>query len=74
MCMSFGNGVNLSMDAALSMNDTLVVLSADSVNTTKYILNVSEKGLSPDAVLTSNRYVVTIDIAPKSAGETCGRW
>jgi hypothetical protein len=66
----FGNGIILSMDAALSLNDTLVVLSADSVNTTKYILNVSEKGLSSDAVLTSTRYVVTVDKAPKSAGET----
>ncbi len=64
------NGTVLSMDAVLSMSDTLVVMSADSVNITKYVLGVSEKGLSPDAVLTSNRYVVTVNKAPKSAGET----
>jgi hypothetical protein len=63
------NGM-LAMDALLSMNDTLVVLSADSVNTTKYILNVTAEGFSSNAVLTSTRYKVTIDKQPKSASET----
>jgi hypothetical protein len=58
----------LSMDAVLMLNDTLVVLSADSTNTTKYILNVSDEGLSPNAVITSSRYTVTIEQQPKSAG------
>lgn len=40
---SVKNGAVLSMDALLSMNDTLVVMSADSVNVTKYILNVSKE-------------------------------
>jgi hypothetical protein len=68
--LSVANGSVLGLEALLSMNDTLRVMSADSVNITKYILSVSEEGLSSDAVLTSNRYVVTVDKAPKSAGET----
>lgn len=63
------NGM-LAMNAVLSLNDTLVVLSADSTNTTKYILNVTPEGFSSNAVLTSTRYKVTIDQQPKSAGET----
>lgn len=62
------SGAELPMDALLSLNDTLVVLSADSTNTTKYILNVSESGLSSNAVLTSSRYTITIVNEPKSAG------
>lgn len=58
----------LAMDALLSMNDTLVVMSADSTNTTKYILEVAEGGLSANAVLTSSRYEITIVSQPKSAG------
>jgi hypothetical protein len=46
---------------ALSNGDTLVVLSADSLNKTKYILSVTEKGLSTNAKLTalpsSNYYI-----------------
>ena len=64
-----GTGAELGMDALLNMNDVLTVLSADSTNTTKYVLEVSEAGLSSDAVLTSNRYKITIDAEPKSAGE-----
>ncbi len=60
-------GAVLGMDALLSLNDTLVVMSADSTNTSKYILNVSESGLSSNAILSSNRYKVTIVNSPKSA-------
>ncbi len=38
-----------------------MVLSADSVNTSAYLLNVTDQGLSNDAVLTSTTY--TIDIS-----------
>ena len=62
------NGTELSMDAVLGRNDTLVVMSADSVNITRYVLDVSEEGLSSDALLTSDRYVITVDSEPKSAG------
>lgn len=53
--------------SALVNNDTLIVMSADSTNISKYILSVSEEGLSSNAVLTSTRYTVTIEQQPKSA-------
>jgi hypothetical protein len=59
----------LAMDAVLLMNDTLAVMSADSVNISKYVLNVTADGLSPNAVITSTRYTVTIEQQPKSASE-----
>lgn len=67
---SSANGAVLAMDALLSLNDTLTVLSADSTNTTKYVIEVSANGLSSNAVLTSTRYKVTVDVEPKSAGDT----
>ena len=66
---SGANGAVLTMDAMLSLNDTLIVVSADSTNITKYVLEVSENGLSSNAVLSSNRYKITIDVEPKSANE-----
>ena len=63
------NGV-VTGDLALSNNDTLVVMSADSVNISKYILRVSDEGLSSNAVITSTRYNVTIEQQPKSASES----
>jgi hypothetical protein len=60
----------LANDAQISMNDKLVVISADSVNTTIYRLDVTATGLSSDAVITSTRWNITIDVSPKSAGET----
>ncbi len=65
---ALAGGSELAMDAILSLNDTLVVMSADSTNTTKYVLNVSEEGLSSNAVLTSSRYNINILTNPKSAG------
>jgi len=62
-----GAAVELTTDAALSNSDTLVVLSADSTNTTKYVLEVTEDGLSSNAILTSERYDIEIDEKPKSA-------
>lgn len=66
------NGANGLVEGAatLSNNDTLVVMSADSVNITKYILRVNDEGLSSNAVLTSGRYTVTIEQQPKSASAT----
>ncbi len=62
-------------DAALSLADILlnadqlVVLSADSTNTSKYMLTVND-GLSSNAVLTTTNpnYTITIEQQPKSAG------
>ena len=62
------DGSILPSDAILNLNDTLMVLSADSVNTTKYILDVSDDGLNSHALLTSDIYLVTVHSQPKSAG------
>jgi len=43
---------------AISKGDTLIVLSADSVNTSKYILDVTATGLSANALLTSTKYTI----------------
>jgi hypothetical protein len=51
------------------LNDVLVVLSADSINTTQYILEVSENGLNSNAVLTSVIYDIKITSQPKSANQ-----
>jgi hypothetical protein len=67
------DGSELGMDAVLSLNDTLVVLSADSTNTTKYVLNVSEDGLSSNAVITSDKYTVEVTQDPQSVGEGASR-
>ncbi|HDR50040.1 MAG TPA: T9SS type A sorting domain-containing protein [Mariniphaga anaerophila] len=64
---SGGDDSVLAMDAVLNMNDVLVVLSADSTNTTIYRLDVTETGLSSDAVLTSTRWTISIEVSPKSA-------
>ena len=58
---SMTNGIELSAAEMVSLNDTLIVMSADSVNISKYILDVTTEGLSSDAVLTSVRYTITID-------------
>lgn len=63
-------GTMLGEASAIMTNDVLEVLSADSVNTTKYHLTVTTEGLSSNAVITSTRYTVTIDQQPKSAGDT----
>lgn len=55
------DGSELGMDAILSPNDTLVVVSADGLNTTKYVLSVTEEGLSSDALLTSTMYTIDAD-------------
>lgn len=53
----------------LNMNDTLIVLSADSTNTTKYILDVTEQGLSSEALLFSTIYPVWVDSEPVTGEE-----
>ncbi|MEX0981006.1 MAG: hypothetical protein WD577_11455 [Bacteroidales bacterium] len=61
---STADGTELGMDALLSLNDTLTVLSADSMNITKYRIDVSADGLSSDAGLTSALFTVSIDVQP----------
>ncbi len=50
----------LSLTDAVSNGNKLVVLSADSTNTTNYILYVTSDGLSNDAKLTSDTYTIEI--------------
>jgi len=57
---SASTGLVLAETAAVLNGDTLVVLSADSTNTSKYILSVTAEGLSSNAMLTSAEY--TIDV------------
>jgi hypothetical protein len=63
------DGSELTMDALIANNDTLTVISADSTNLTKYLLEVSEQGLSSDAILKSTLYTIEIISQPKSAGD-----
>jgi hypothetical protein len=51
-------GVDLGSDAAVSDGDSLVVVSADGENMSKYLLEVTAEGLNSDAVLTSTAYTV----------------
>jgi len=59
----------LGMEDLLTNNDVLVVLSADSTNTSQYIVQVADEGLSSNAVLTSTLYKIEIASEPKSATE-----
>ncbi|MFH0756751.1 MAG: T9SS type A sorting domain-containing protein [Bacteroidota bacterium] len=58
------DGSELDADEAISDGDTLLVTSADAVNTTKYVLDVSDQGLSSDAVITSATYTVDVTVNP----------
>ena len=69
MVKSIADGTALAMDAQLSLNDTLVVMSAESINKTYYALGVSELGLSSDALLTFTMFDIEIQTEPKSASD-----
>jgi hypothetical protein len=60
---------NLAMDAVLSHGDVLVVVSADGENTSQYTIEVTEAGLSSNAILTSTQYDIDIVSEPKSASQ-----
>lgn len=51
-------GDPLANNAVVSNGDSLLVMSADSSNFTRYLLEVTDDGLSSDAVLTSTTYTV----------------
>ncbi len=63
------NGAILAGTAAVMNGDTLIVESADATNITKYVLAVTDEGLSSDAVLTSSEYTVAYEGA---AGTVAG--
>lgn len=56
-------GAEITGEAALTDGDSLVVMSADSTNTTMYYIEVTADGLSDDALLTSDSYTITTDPA-----------
>lgn len=60
--VSTSDGSEKTGEDVLMNSDTLVVMSADSVNTSKYILEVTAEGtLSSDAILTSTEYTIEVD-------------
>lgn len=48
----------LAATDAISKGDSLIVLSADSTNVSKYVLDVTATGLSTNALLTSTKYTI----------------
>lgn len=54
-------GAEISGEALLTHGDSLVVVSADSTNTTKYFIEVTDEGLSDDVELTSTTYEIVLD-------------
>ncbi|RPH68337.1 hypothetical protein EHM76_07870 [bacterium] len=55
------DGSTLEDTDLLTNGDTLVVVSADLKNTSKYILEVTAEGLNSDAVLVSDDWDITVD-------------
>ena len=56
-------GNEITGDAVLTHGDSLVVISTDETNTSRYFIEVTDQGLSSDAVLVSSQYTVTLDPA-----------
>lgn len=59
-------GVEILGDVVLTHGDSLVVMSADSSNYSKYFIEITDEGLSDDAVLTSDTYTIETDPASVS--------
>ena len=64
-------GVVLGMADALSLDDVLTVISADSTNTSAYVIEVTEQGLNSNAVLTSTTLTIDVD-ADSGVGSVSG--
>jgi len=62
----------LDDNTVLSMNDVLVVLSSDKVNTTYYRIDVTNEGFSKDAVLTSSVWDIQITVTPDADQDIVG--
>ena len=62
------NGIELAEAGVIVNGDTLVVLSADKTNTSRYILEVTDGGLSHDAVLVSTPYTIDVTGATGTVG------
>jgi hypothetical protein len=59
--VSATSGETLAPTDSVENGDTLVVLSADAKNTSKYILEVTEGGLNNDATLTSEHWDIAVE-------------
>ena len=70
--VSSADGTELAGGDAISDNDTLLVTSADEANVTKYVIGVTEEGLSSDALITSNDLTVTVEEEPAEANNFIG--
>jgi hypothetical protein len=57
---SAASGKELALTDAIAKGDSLIVLSADSTNISKYILDVTAGGLSSNALLTSTKYTINV--------------
>lgn len=57
------SGKELKLTDVLSNNDFMEVLSADTLNKSKYTLNVNEKGLNTNAILTSPVYFIGVEVS-----------
>jgi len=55
------DGAILTATDTLLNGDTLIVVSADLSNTTKYSLEVTDEGLNNDALLVSEVYTIAVD-------------
>ncbi len=60
---SAADGSELGNEEVVTNGDSLIVISADSANISKYIIEVTDEGLSDDAVLTSALYEIEADAA-----------
>ncbi|HEY3370888.1 MAG TPA: T9SS type A sorting domain-containing protein [Prolixibacteraceae bacterium] len=58
--ISAASGAELAQADAISRGDTLVVLSADNSQTTKYLLELTLGSISPNTLLTSSTYTVSV--------------
>ena len=72
MVVSGTDGSEVAADAAIANGDTLLVTSADGVNTTKYVLDVSDEGLNSDALITSATYTVEVTVDPAEGNDWMG--
>jgi hypothetical protein len=59
---SVATGKELKGTDVLANNDYMEVLSADTLNKSKYILSVTEKGLNTNAILTSTVYFIGVEV------------
>ena len=57
-----GTGVVLAASDRLTDGDILEVISADEQNTSRYVLNVTERGLSSNAILDSDVYFISVEV------------